>query len=203
MIASCLATVDFNSSTVFCNSELALRITGGWYPSLPSDRRTVTKATSCGRRLFRRIHIADVGAVVDTSLPGDSRPNADIAIAGDVRAGKITQGGVADAGGVEIKRECSRSRVSKPVVLFNSASEPVAVLALPVVLPKSSLAPTAVLMEPGPPFGASTGAPLLLLVCPRRVNPWQCTSEKGQESSGRKASCPNPGSRRRRIWIKA
>jgi hypothetical protein len=113
--------------------------------------------------LFARARpLADVGAVVDTSLPGDSRPNADIAIAGDVRAGKITQGGVADAGGVEIKRECSRSRVSKPVVLFNSASEPVAVLALPVVLPKSSLAPTAVLMEPGPPFGASTGAPLLL-----------------------------------------
>ena len=41
------------------------------------------------------------------------------------------------------------------------------------------------------------------LVCPRRVYPWQCTSEKGEESSGRKASCPDPGSRRRRVWTKA
>jgi hypothetical protein len=24
------------------------------------------------------------------------------------------------------------------------------------------------------------------------VDPWQCTSEKGEESSGRKASCPDP-----------
>src|SRR6476646_3231766 len=31
------------------------------------------------------------------------------------------------------------------------------------------------------------------LICPRWVNPSQCTSKKGEESSGRKASCPDPG----------
>jgi hypothetical protein len=35
------------------------------------------------------------------------------------------------------------------------------------------------------------------------MDPWQCISEKGEESSGRKASCPDPGSRRRRVWTKA
>ena len=33
----------------------------------------------------------------------------------------------------------------------------------------------------------------LCLVCPRRVDPSQFRSEKGEESSGRKASCPDPG----------
>jgi len=33
----------------------------------------------------------------------------------------------------------------------------------------------------------------LSLVCPRWVDPSQCRSEKGEESSGRKASCPDPG----------
>ena len=33
----------------------------------------------------------------------------------------------------------------------------------------------------------------LCLVCPRWVDPSQCRSEKGEESSGRKASCPDPG----------
>jgi len=35
------------------------------------------------------------------------------------------------------------------------------------------------------------------------VDPWQCTSEKGEESSGRKASCPDSGSRQRRVWQKS
>src|SRR5882724_9815712 len=35
---------------------------------------------------------------------------------------------------------------------------------------------------------------------PRRVDPSQCSSEKGEESSGRKAFCPYPGSRGRRVW---
>jgi len=30
------------------------------------------------------------------------------------------------------------------------------------------------------------------LVCPRRVDPWQCTSEKGEESSGRKLPALTP-----------
>ena len=30
-------------------------------------------------------------------------------------------------------------------------------------------------------------------MCPRRLTPSQCRSEKGEESSGRKASCPDPG----------
>src|SRR5882724_6091633 len=33
----------------------------------------------------------------------------------------------------------------------------------------------------------------LLSVCPRWVGPSQCRSEKGEESSGRKASYPDPG----------
>src|SRR6266545_204882 len=40
----------------------------------------------------------------------------------------------------------------------------------------------------------------LPLVCPRWVDPSQCRSEKGEESSGRKAFCPDPGSRGRRVW---
>jgi hypothetical protein len=40
----------------------------------------------------------------------------------------------------------------------------------------------------------------LCLVCPRPVDPLQCTSEKGEESSGRKASCPDSSSRQRRVW---
>src|SRR4029453_3618934 len=46
---------------------------------------------------------------------------------------------------------------------------------------------------------------LPFLVCPRRVDLCQCTSETGDESSGRKASCPNPGSRPapslEKIWL--
>ena len=30
------------------------------------------------------------------------------------------------------------------------------------------------------------------MVCPGGLTPSQCTSEKGEESSGRKASCPDP-----------
>src|SRR6266576_2003870 len=33
----------------------------------------------------------------------------------------------------------------------------------------------------------------LVSVCPRWVGPSQCRSEKGEGSSGRKASCPDPG----------
>jgi hypothetical protein len=34
-------------------------------------------------------------------------------------------------------------------------------------------------------------------VLPRQVDAWHCTSEKGEEAPGEKASCPDPGSRRR------
>src|SRR5260370_37767987 len=35
-----------------------------------------------------------------------------------------------------------------------------------------------------------------LSVCPRWVDPSQCRSEKGEESSGRNAFCPDPGFQR-------
>src|SRR5260370_20199696 len=41
---------------------------------------------------------------------------------------------------------------------------------------------------------------LPFLVYPRRVDPLRCTSEKGEESSGRKASCPDPDARQRPVW---
>src|SRR4029453_9989963 len=38
--------VDFNSFTVFCDSELALRITVGWCPSLSSDNAPSYNSTT-------------------------------------------------------------------------------------------------------------------------------------------------------------
>ncbi len=54
-----------------------------------------------GRRLFRRVHIADIGAVIDTSLAGNSLADTNIAADVDVRTGRTSQGRVVVAADVE------------------------------------------------------------------------------------------------------
>jgi hypothetical protein len=137
--------VACNSSTVFCNPELALRITKGWCPSLPSDRRTVTKATPAAGDCSVAL-IADIGVVVDTSLAVDSLPDADIATACDIHAGLSTQGRVVAAGGVV--EESPMAVLWSPSVLFWSAKAPVAVFKAPVVLNWSATVPVAVFKLP-------------------------------------------------------
>jgi hypothetical protein len=67
----------------------------------PAVRQTKGKKSDVlGRRLFRRVHIADIGAVIDTSLAGDSLSNTDIAAAVDVRTGRTSQARVVVAADV-------------------------------------------------------------------------------------------------------
>ena len=52
------------------------------------------ESNAVGRTLFRRVHIANIGAVIDTSLAGDSCSNTDVAAAVDDRTGRSSQGRV-------------------------------------------------------------------------------------------------------------
>ena len=70
--------------------------------------------------MFRRIHIPDIGGVIDASLAWDSLSDADISAAIDVETGRTSQGRVVVAGDVEKKRVNSDSRV---VVAFGCAGE--------------------------------------------------------------------------------
>ena len=118
MISSCLATVDFNSSTVFCNSELALRTYFRLVPKSTVRQTNSNKSNACGRRLFRRVHISDVGAVIDTSLAVDSLPDTDISAAIDVRTRRTSQACVIVTADVENESVSTDGRV---VVAFDIA----------------------------------------------------------------------------------
>ena len=57
-------------------------------PKSAARQTNSNKSDILGRSLFRRIHIADIGAVSDTSLARGSLADADIATAVDVRTGR-------------------------------------------------------------------------------------------------------------------
>jgi len=59
------------------------------------------KSDAFARSLFGRIHIADIRAVIDAVLAGDSLPDANVATAVDVSAGRTSQGRIVVAADVE------------------------------------------------------------------------------------------------------
>ena len=72
---------------------------------------------ACAKILCQRVHIADIGAVVDASLAEDSLPDTDIATAGDDSTGCSAQGRVEVAGGVVEERTVPMAVLPSPVVL--------------------------------------------------------------------------------------
>jgi len=69
------------------------------------------KSNAIGRRLFCRVHIADVDAVIDTSLAVDSLSNTEVAAAVDVSTGSVAKGAAEVADGVVKKRTSTGGRV--------------------------------------------------------------------------------------------
>ena len=69
------------------------------------------ESNAVGRALFRRVNIADIRPVVDTSLAVDSLPNTEVAIARDVEAGAMAQGRVVVASDIELQRTFTDARV--------------------------------------------------------------------------------------------
>ena len=70
--------------------------------------------------MFRRVNIADIGAVVDTSLAGDSLPDTDIATAMDVKTRRTSQAVLLSTADVEKEGVNTDGRV---VVAFDVAGE--------------------------------------------------------------------------------
>ena len=75
-----------------------------------------------GRTLFCCVHIANVGAVIDTSLAGDSCSNTDIAAAVDVRTGRSSQGRVEVTDCVVIESLSTIGRVVLTAGVFSERS---------------------------------------------------------------------------------
>ena len=115
--------------------------------------------------MFCRVHIADIGAVIDKSLTENSFSNTDIAAAPVMpepaltpkavlrppvvllRSAAPAYGSVAAAGGVGTQSECSTGRVVRlPLVLRKRAYTPLAVFSIPVPLLYRALPPLAVLL---------------------------------------------------------
>jgi len=69
------------------------------------------ESNAVDRTLFRRVDIADIRPVVDTSLAVDSLPNTEVAITRDVEAGAISQGRVVVASDIELQRTFTDARV--------------------------------------------------------------------------------------------
>jgi hypothetical protein len=86
---------------------------------------------ACAKILCLGVHIADIGAVIDTNLAGDSLSNTNIA--------------------VPLMPEPAFEPTAvllSPVLLLTSTLPPTAALPVPVVLLMSALKPTAVLLPP-------------------------------------------------------
>lgn len=94
MITSCLATLDFNSPTVFCNSAPELRISNRLMPKSAIRQTNSNKSNVIAGSLFCCVHIADIGAVIDVRFATGVHSNTDIATASDHVAGMTTYGRV-------------------------------------------------------------------------------------------------------------
>src|SRR5262249_37021054 len=97
---------DSGFQVIYC--LLQLRARSAYYYGLvpkPAVRQTNSnKSNAVVGSLFRRVHIADIGAIINIVLAGNPLPNTHIAAAVDIQTGRTSHGRVVIA--ADIEKEC-------------------------------------------------------------------------------------------------